>query len=106
MKGSRGLATLLIRRALATPRLLAIRFIGVLVVVTLVAGVSLYSGAMGDAMLQQRVAVDPTNLKFSVSLLSAPLTGARYAAFDSYIRHGESADLGLPLHDLHVHHTT
>ncbi|MGH2347533.1 MAG: FtsX-like permease family protein, partial [Chloroflexota bacterium] len=101
-----GLISLLIRRALSTPQLLAIRFIGVLVAVTLVAGVSMYSGAMGDAMLQQRVGADPTNLKFSVSLSSAPLIGAKYTALDNYLRHGESADFGLPLYHLHVHHTT
>jgi putative ABC transport system permease protein len=94
------------RRALANPQLLAIRFIGVLIAVSLVAAVSLYSGAMGDAMLQQRIGTDPTNLKLSVSLSSEPLTGAKYAALDTYIRHGLQADVTLPLSNLHIHHTT
>ena len=50
----RGMLLLALRRILATPHLSAIRFAGLLVAVTLVSGVSLYSGAMGDAMLRQR----------------------------------------------------
>lgn len=106
MSSAAGLAVLLARRALATPHLLAIRFAGMLVAVILVAGVSLYSGAMGDAMLQQRITTDPTNVKLSVSVSGQPLSPARYAALDDYVRHGEAADLGLPLHDLHIHHNT
>src|SRR5579862_8110196 len=89
IRGVRGLLLLMIRRGAATPQLLAIRFAGVLVAVVLVAGVSLYSGAMGDAMLQQRIGTDPSNVGFAVSETSHSLTAATYAALDSYIRHGE-----------------
>ena len=101
-----GLVPLMARRAMATPQLLAIRFAGVLVAVILVAGVSLYSAAMGDAMLQQRVQTDPDALTFVVSQTSRPLTPASFAALDSYIHHDMATDLQLPLHDLQVHHTT
>ena len=94
-RGSLGaLALLLVRRAAASPYLPAIRFVGVLIAVTLVAGASLYSGAMGDAMLQQRIATDPSNVNLAVSLSGQALSDALYAALDGYIRHGESADLG------------
>lgn len=106
-RGSLGaLALLLVWRAAASPYLQAIRFVGVLIAVTLVAGASLYSGAMGDAMLQQRIATDPSNVNLAVSLSGQALSDARYAALDGYIRHGESADLGMSLHDLRVHHNT
>jgi len=100
------LALLGARRAITAPQLLAIRFVGVLVAVTLVAGVSLYSGAMGDAMLRQRLTTDPSNLNLSTSETSQPLSNTSYAALDSYIRHGASVDLGLPLTGLHIHHNT
>ncbi len=106
MKGLRGLVLLAVRRATATPQLLAIRFAGLLVAVILVAGVTLYGGAMGDAMLQQRVGLDATNTNFAVSLSGQALSGAQYGRLDSYIRQGESADVGLPLGNLHVHHNT
>lgn len=100
------LALLVARRAAAAPQLLAIRFAGVLVAVTLVAGVALYSGAMGDAMLRQRLGADPSDVNLSISATAQPLSNAGYAALDSYIRHGEAADLGLPLTGLHIHHNT
>ena len=100
------LTLLVVRRAATAPQLLAIRFVGVLVAVTLVAGVSLYSGAMGDAMLRQRLATDPSDVNLSISQTTQPLSSASYAALDTYIRHGESADVGLPLNDLHIHHNT
>lgn len=84
----RGMLLLALRRILATPHLSAIRFAGLLVAVTLVSGVSLYSGAMGDAMLRQRLGTDPTDLRLSVSLSGTALTGPGYAALNSYIRHG------------------
>ncbi len=101
-----GLLALVLRRALSTPELLIIRFIGVLVAVTLVAGVSLYSTAMGDAMLQQRVTVDPSNLNFAVSATGHALSPATYTTLDNYVRHSEAGDLTLPLHGLHIHHNT
>ena len=74
--------------------------------VTLVAGVSLYSGAMGDAMLRQRLNTDPTNMNLDVSLSGSALTGTHYTALDSYIRHGAATDLTLPLQNLRIHHNT
>ncbi len=100
------LALLVARRAATAPQLLAIRFVGVLMAVTLVAGVSLYSGAMGDSMLRQRLATDPSDVNLSISQTTQPLSNASYAALDTYIRHGESVDLGLPLTGLHIHHNT
>jgi putative ABC transport system permease protein len=91
---------------MATPKLLAIRLAGVLVAVTLVAGVSLYSAAMGDAMLQQRVRTDPDALNFAVSQTGRPLAPADFAALDRYIRRGMAADLHLPQHDPQAHHET
>jgi len=100
------LALLVARRAVTAPQLLAIRFVGVLMAVTLVAGVSLYSGAMGDSMLRQRLATDPSDVNLSISQTTQPLSNASYAALDTYIRHGESADIGAPLTGLHIHHNT
>jgi putative ABC transport system permease protein len=100
------LVMLAARRATATPGLLAIRLVGVLVAVTLVAGVSLFSTAMGDAMLQARLRVDPSNATIAVSLTGQPLTDAGYDTLDGYVRDRESADLALPLGNLYVHHST
>jgi putative ABC transport system permease protein len=61
---------------------------------------------MGDAMLRQRLGTDPTDLRLSVSLSGTALTGPGYATLDTYIRHGEQTDLGLPLPPPHVHHNT
>src|SRR5579875_219552 len=101
-----GFLPLLIRRALATPHLLAIRFVGVLVAVTLVAGVSLYSDAMGDAMLQQRVQTDPDALNFAVSQTGRALAPASFSALTGYIQHTLASDLHLPLYHLQIHHAT
>jgi putative ABC transport system permease protein len=101
-----GLAQLACRRALARPELVAIRFAGMFLAVTLMAGVSLYSGAMGDAMLQQRIETSASNANLSVSLSGHALSPPAYAALDGYVRHGESADLGVPLGAPRVHHTT
>lgn len=100
------LLSLVARRAMATPGLLMIRSVGMLVAVTLVAGVSLYSTAMGDAMLQARLKTDPSNTTIAVSLTGRPLTGSSYATLDRYIRHQEGTDLALPLRNIYVHHTT
>src|SRR5947209_1998181 len=106
MRRVQWLALLVVRRAATAPQLLAIRFVGIFIAVTLVAAVSLYSGAMGDAMLRQRLATDPSNVNLSISETSQPLSDAAYAALDTYIRHGASTDLGLPLGGLHIHHNT
>ena len=106
MRALPALALFMARRAFATPQLLAIRFVGVLVAVTLVAGVSLYSSAMGDAMLRQRLETDPTNLNIAVSLTGQTLTSDRYAALDRYVRHAASVEPALPLHALFIHHNT
>jgi len=100
------LLSLVARRATATPGLLMIRSVGMLVAVTLVAGVSLYSTAMGDAMLQARLKTDPSNTTIAVSLTGRPLTGSSYTTLDRYIRHQEGTDLALPLRNIYVHHTT
>ncbi len=76
MRRIEALLSLMVRRATATPGLLMIRAVGVLVAVTLVAGVSLYSTAMGDAMLQARLKTDPSNSTVAVSLTGRPLTGS------------------------------
>jgi putative ABC transport system permease protein len=101
-----GLVQLVFRRMLARPELVAIRFIGMLLAVTLVAGVSLYSGSMGDAMLQQRIDSSASNANISVSLSGQALSDSAYTALDGYVRHGESADLGVRLDAPHVHHNT
>jgi len=97
---------LAIRRSAGRPGLVAIRFFGVLVAVTLVIGVSLYSTAMGDAMLQARLRDDPASANIALNVAGGPLTGASYAALDSYIRTRASPDLGLPLHGTIVQHRT
>ena len=106
MRRIEALLSLMVRRATATPGLLMIRAVGVLVAVTLVAGVSLYSTAMGDAMLQAHLKIDPSNSTIAVSLTGRPLTGSSYATLDHYIRHQEAPDLALPLRNTYVHHTT
>lgn len=106
MRTIRALATLVARRATATPGLLAIRVVGMLVAVALVVGVSLYSAAMGDAMLRARLDTEAANATLAVSATGTPLTGARYAALDRYIRQGEPSDLAVPLRTLYAHHTT
>jgi hypothetical protein len=100
------LVMLAVRRATATPGLPAIRLVGVLVAVTLVAGVSLFSTAMGDAMLQELLRVDPSNATIAVSLTGRPLTDAGYGILDGYVRDRESADMALPLSSLYDHHST
>ena len=97
---------LAIRRSAGRPGLVAIRFFGVLVAVTLVIGVSLYSTAMGDAMLQSRLRDDPASANIALNVAGGPLTGSSYAALDSYIRTRASPDLGLPLHGTIVQHRT
>jgi putative ABC transport system permease protein len=94
------------RRTMARPGLLGVRFIGALVAVILVAGVSLYSAAMGDAMLQSSLRTDTSSTYFAVSLTNVALTATQYSALDGYIRRQESGDLGLPLHIERVHHGT
>ena len=100
------LLRLIANRSVAAPGLLAIRFLGVLVAVTLVAGVSLYSTAMGDAMLQANLGRDQGSPYLAVSDTGRPLNGAMYNSLDRYIRYQESKDLQLPLGSLHVHHNT
>src|SRR6185312_9517392 len=102
----RTLTVYVARRTLARPGLLAVRFVGALVAVVLVAGVSLYSAAMGDAMLQSSLRTDSSSTYFAVSLSNAALSEARYRALDGYIRRQEAGDLGLPLHMARVHHGT
>ncbi len=101
-----GLCRLAVTRSLALPGLLSIRFFGMLVAVTLVAGVSLYSTAMGDAMLQANLGQDSSNKNIAVSVTNGPLPVTTHALLDSYVRHDEARDLGLPLHNLYVHHNT
>jgi len=93
---------LAIRRSAGRPGLVAIRFFGVLVAVTLVVGVSLYSTAMGDAMLQSRLRDDPASANIALNVTGGPL----HAALDDYIRARASPDLGLPLHGMIVQHRT
>ncbi|MGH2344167.1 MAG: FtsX-like permease family protein, partial [Chloroflexota bacterium] len=102
----RTLTVYVARRTLARPGLLAVRFVGALVAVVLVAGVSLYSAAMGDAMLQSSLRTDSSSTYFAVSLSNAALSEAQYSALDRYIRRQEAGDLGLPLHMARVHHGT
>src|SRR6185437_6507399 len=102
----RALTVYVARRTLARPGLVGVRFVGALVAVVLVAGVSLYSAAMGDAMLQSSLRTDSSSTYFAVSLSNAALSEARYSALDHYIRHRESGDLGLPLRMARVHHGT
>lgn len=100
------LCRLVAGRSVATPGLLAVRFFGVLVAVTLVTGVSLYSGAMGDAMLRATLSRNASNQSLAISDTANPLARVAYQKLDRYIRNQEQRDLGLPLHDLHVHHNT
>ena len=94
-------------RSIATPGLLAIRLFGMLVAVTLVAGVSLYSTALGDAMLQGSLSRDQGSLYLAAGDdTGKALVGAAYARLDRYIRYQEQKDLGLPVHGLYVHHNT
>src|SRR5581483_8931897 len=100
------LGRLAVYRVLASPGIAAVRFVGVLVAVTLVAGVSLYSTALGDAMLQGSLSTDQGSLNLAVSDTSRALSPTTYQALDRYVRNREQADLGLPLDSLHVHHNT
>jgi putative ABC transport system permease protein len=90
--------------------LLAIRVACIFLAVTLVAAVSLYSGAVGNAMLQTYLARDlyvTAHMGVSYETLGVPdqpLSGAAYAALDSYVHTQEQTDLGLPLANLYVHH--
>src|SRR5947209_5680645 len=107
MRRIAALIRLVISRSIATPGLLAIRLFGVLVAVTLVAGVSLYSTALGDAMLQGSLSRDQGSLYLAAGDdTGKPLVGATYARLDRYIRYREPNDLGLPLYGLYVHHNT
>ena len=59
-----GLLRLIAGRARAMPSLLGVRIIGTLLAATLVGGVSLYSVAMGDAMLRSYLARDLYNTSY------------------------------------------
>jgi len=83
--------------------LLAIRFFGVLFAVTLIVGVSLYSTAMGDAILHARLASDAGNQDLSIGNTTRPLSNATYVKLDRYISDQVGRDLGLPLLDRRVH---
>jgi len=110
--GLYALFRLVLARAIAMPGVLAVRVIGTLLAVTLVAGVSLYSGAMGDAMLQTYLAHDLYNTSYIGTSYIAlgdtlkPLSPPAYAALDTFIRHDQGADIGLPLDQLYVRHFT
>src|SRR5690242_14118348 len=91
---------LIVSRSVAAPGLLAIRLVGVVVAVTLVAGVSLYSTAMGDAMLQANLSRDQGSAYLAVSDTGKPLVGTTYGRLDNYIRYQERKDLALPLSEL------
>ena len=106
MGSIRGLIQLVLRRAIERPGLVAIRLFGVLVAVSLVTSVALYSGAMGDAMLQARLRSDSGSTYFAVSVAGGTALGPKYAVLDRYIRGQLSTDLGLPLHSQLVHHST
>src|SRR5579871_4011361 len=100
------LMRLAVSRTLASPGLLVIRFSGVLVAVILVSGVALYSGAMGDAMLQASLRADQGSSNVVTSATGIGMNGEIYARLDQYVRRQESRDLGLPLAHLAVHHNT
>lgn len=106
MRNPLAVGRLALQRALASPGLTALRVCSVLVAVTLVAAVSLYSTALGDAMLQGSLHTDQGSLNLAVSETSKPLAGTAYTALDRYVRQQEQRDLGLPLGGLHVHHNT
>src|SRR5947208_2730935 len=88
------LVRLVISRALSTPGLLLIRLLGTLLAVTLVCGVSVYSKAMGDAMLQSTLRRDSGSQYLAVSDTNSSLTATAYASLDSYVRHQMANDLG------------
>src|SRR5579875_4213188 len=100
------LVALVVARALSAPGLVAIRLGSILVAVTLVAGVTLYSTAMGDATLQASVQSDPTSLYQTVEDTGMALSRSVYARLDRYVRDVEPGELGLGLHDLRIHHYT
>src|SRR5271165_3392493 len=100
------LVRLVARRARSTPALLFIRLLGTLLTVTLVCGVSLYSSAMGDAMLQSNLRRDTGSPYLAISETDRGLTPTAYMSLDAYIRHQLPRDLGLPVTDLRVHHNT
>src|SRR5947209_3476926 len=97
MRNVLAVGRLALQRTLASPGLTALRVCGVLVAVTLVAAVSLYSTALGDAMLQGSLHTDQGSLNLAVSETSKPLAGATYATLDRYVLRQEPRDLGLPL---------
>src|SRR5690349_11470728 len=103
MSGLVALCRLSADRARGAPGLLVIRFFGVLVAVTLTAGVSLYSAAMGDAMLRASLAGDSSNQDLSIGNTARALSPATYARLDRYITNQAGRDLGLPLLAQHVH---
>jgi putative ABC transport system permease protein len=106
MRQAIALVHLVISRSLSTPGLLFIRLLGTLLAVTLVCGVSLYSNAMGDAMLQSTLQRDSGSQYLAINASNSSLTATAYASLDTYVRHQMTIDLGLPVTDLYVHHST
>lgn len=112
MQGIFGLLRLIAGRARAMPGLLGVRIVGTLLAATLVGGVSLYSVAMGDAMLRSYLARDLYNTSYVgtsyIALGDAlkPLSPAAYGALDRYVRRQQAADLALPLDTPYAHHYT
>ncbi|HZS87100.1 MAG TPA: FtsX-like permease family protein [Chloroflexota bacterium] len=106
MRQAIALVHLVISRSLSTPGLLFIRLLGTLLAVTLVCGVSLYSNAMGDAMLQSTLGRDSGSQYLAISASNRSLTATEYASLDAYVRHQMANDLGLPITDLYAHHNT
>ena len=102
----RAISVLVAQRSLARPWLLAIRFAGALIAVMLVAGVSLYSAAMGDAMLQASLRTDSGSPYIAVTLSNGTVSTPEYRALDTYIRRRLSSDLGLPLQLVQVYHSS
>ncbi len=101
-----GLVRLIVNRSSAAPGVMIVRFAGVLLAVVLVVGVTLYSSAMSDAMLQSSLRNNQGSSTLVTSVGGAGLTSAHYDALDRYVRDGEARDLGLPLTNLSVHHGT
>jgi len=106
MKRLSALISLTVGRAWAMPGLMMIRLIGTVLAVTLTCGVSLYSSAMGDAMLRSNLGRDMQSQSVAVSVTSQSLRPATYSSLDGYFRGKLSGDLGLPVTALHVHHNT
>ncbi len=104
------LIRLVLSRAAAAPGLLVIRIMGTFLAVILVTGVSLYSSAVGDAMLQTQLArdqYDTSHIGIAYEALGEgvpPLNSTTYATLDHYVHDRMQGDLGLPLSSLYVHH--